>query len=71
MQKNFSFFGHGMRVVMFSLRNYEKNKIGWYFDGSNFTYQRNELLKVNNFRFLGINQQNEVQYFIFQFLKYP
>jgi len=47
LQKNFSFFGHGMKVAMFSVRNYEINKIGWYLDGYNFVYQRNELLKVN------------------------
>lgn len=45
IQKNFSFFGYGMRPVVFSLQKMAQSGTEWHYDGYNLVYQRNELLK--------------------------
>ncbi len=37
----------GMKIAIFSEKNYKKNKVGWYQGGDNIHYYCNKLLKSN------------------------
>ena len=71
IQKNFSYFGYGMRPVVFSLQKMAQLGTEWHYDGYNLVYQRNELLKddtgqqrFNTFSFTYEQQHdNDVIYF--------
>jgi hypothetical protein len=45
IQKNYSFFGYGMRPAVFSLQKAKHLSSPWHYDGYNIVYQRNDLIK--------------------------
>jgi hypothetical protein len=47
MCKNSTMHKFGMKIAIFSEKNYKKNKVGWYQGGDNIHYYCNKLLKSN------------------------
>ncbi len=41
MQKNHSLYTEGMKIVVFSVRKFQKEKLEWHRDGFSYGYYKN------------------------------